>query len=75
MHGEIQFTLPLAPVSQQASPEAKAKFKTAILNIVQPLEYILTGDVQIEIEWLIREQIRYELDISPDIDNIYQFPS
>jgi Holliday junction resolvase RusA-like endonuclease len=68
--GEIRFELPVAPVSQQASAAAKSAVTNEIRSITQSLEYILTGDVKVEIEWLIHEQLRYESDKAPDVDNI-----
>ncbi|MEP0869734.1 RusA family crossover junction endodeoxyribonuclease [Trichocoleus desertorum AS-A10] len=68
--GEIRFELPIAPVSQQANAAAKSAVTNEIRSITRLLEYILTGDVKIEIEWLVHEQLRYESDQAPDVDNI-----
>lgn len=68
--GEIRFELSIAPVSQQANAVAKSAVKNEICSITRSLEYILTGDVKIEIEWLIHEKLRYESDQAPDVDNI-----
>lgn len=68
--GEIVFSLPLAPVSQQAASAAKQKLVGEIRQITSPLEYILDGEVQIEIQWHIHERRRWETDASPDVDNI-----
>jgi len=68
--GEICFELSIAPVSQQANAAAKIAVTNEIRSITRSLEYILTGDVKIEIEWLIHEKLRYESDQAPDVDNI-----
>lgn len=68
--GEINFALPVAPVSQQAVSAAKQKLVAEVRKITSPLEYILNGEVQIEIQWLIHEHLRWETDASPDVDNI-----
>jgi Holliday junction resolvase RusA-like endonuclease len=68
--GEINFSLPMAPVSQQAASAAKQKLVDEARRITSPLEYILDGEVQIEIQWFIHERFRWETDASPDVDNI-----
>jgi Holliday junction resolvase RusA-like endonuclease len=68
--GQISFSLPVAPVSQQAAFTAKQKLLAEVRKITSPLEYILNGEVQIEIQWLIHEGLRWETDASPDVDNI-----
>ena len=68
--GEITFSLPIAPVSQQATAASKEKLVAEVRKITSPLEYLLEGDVQIEIQWLIHERLRWETDASPDVDNI-----
>lgn len=68
--GEITFSLPVAPVSQQAASAAKQKLVAEVRKITSPLEYILDGEVQIEIQWLIHERLRWETNASPDVNNI-----
>lgn len=68
--GLLEFTLPLAPVSQQAKSEAKSAFKCAVQAFTKTAQYLLAGDVQLSVEWLVSEQARYETDRSPDVDNI-----
>jgi Holliday junction resolvase RusA-like endonuclease len=70
IYGDLEFFLPLTPVSQQANSAAKRTVTESIQTITRSLEYILTGDVQIEFEWFIHEQLRYESDEAPDVDNI-----
>lgn len=68
--GLLELTLPLAPVSQQARADTKAAFKQAVQEILRTAQYLLSGDVQLSVEWLISEQTRYETDRAPDVDNI-----
>lgn len=65
---EIEFVL--SPVSQQARAETKDTFRQEVRRILDTAQFLLTGDVQIEVEWLISEQVRYESDRAPDVDNI-----
>ena len=66
----IEFTLPLAPVSQQASSSVKGVFAQEIRKYIQIARFLLSGDVQLRVGWRISEQARYEHDRAPDIDNI-----
>ena len=65
--------LKLSSEGLNLSPDSvrkKQKLKNAILQVIKGATYYLTGEVQIEIEWLVHERERYETDSSPDIDNI-----
>ena len=68
--GEIQFDFELEPVSQGASSKQKAKLRTAIKKVCSKYQFLLSGDVQVEIQWLVHQQYRYEYHKAPDIDNI-----
>lgn len=68
--GEIHLAFPIAPVSLQASRAKKDLVTNAIKNVTKTAPFILTGTVQIDIEWRVHEQTRYESDASADIDNI-----
>lgn len=61
---------PLAPVSFQATGVKKEAFKEVVKREVQNYEYLLMGDVKLEMQWYIHEQDRYETDSPPDVDNI-----
>ena len=69
-HGEIEFAVPLPPVSHQASSKSKADFMRVVRDITEGASYLLSGDIQLEVEWMVQEQIRYETDRAPDLDNI-----
>lgn len=68
--GELAIIFALPPVSQQANSKSKTKFRNKVHQVTKSAEYLLSGDVQIEIEWMIHERERYESDRSPDLDNI-----
>ncbi|MBC1223836.1 RusA family crossover junction endodeoxyribonuclease, partial [Nostoc sp. UCD120] len=68
--GHITLCLPIEPVSLQASRRRKEVLISEIRKITDNWNFLLVGDVQIDIEWLIHEQKRYESDSSADVDNI-----
>jgi len=68
--GELTFTFSLEPVSLQSSGVKKEFVKSEIRKITKTLNYLLSGDVKIDIQWLVYEQERYENPNSPDMDNI-----
>jgi Holliday junction resolvase RusA-like endonuclease len=68
--GNLEFELAVAPVSQQAASAEKKKLVEQIRARTRPLKYIVDSEVQIDIEWLIHEKLRWETDASPDVDNI-----
>lgn len=43
---------------------------TAVRAVVAPYQYLLSGDVKVEIEWSISQRARYESDSAADVDNI-----
>lgn len=68
--GELTFTFSLEPVSLQSSSVKKEFVRGEIKKITKTLNYFLSGDVKIDIQWLVYEQERYENPNSPDMDNI-----
>lgn len=68
--GEVGFSVSVAPVSGQAAAAKRHDLAEAIRARTRHTRYLLSGDVQIEIEWLVHEKERYESDFSPDVDNI-----
>ena len=68
--GELEFTVPGPPVSQQSTRSEKDRFTDLIRNHLPDRGHLLSGDVQVEIEWSLHEQDRYESDAAPDVDNI-----
>ncbi len=66
----LRVEIPVAPVSQQASGLDKAALKQQIQTALQPYELFLTGEVRLNIDWMIHDRLRYETDTAPDVDNI-----
>ena len=70
-HTDLEFELTVNPVGRQSGNKAEYRaFKEAVASCVRSVQYLLSGDVQLEICWYIHERERYETDRSPDIDNI-----
>jgi len=69
-YGSLEFRTILTPVSNQAKQIKKEPFIEQLREIVAPVKYLLTGEIQIEIEWWLHERKRYESDHCPDVDNI-----
>jgi len=68
--GEIELCFPIKPVSGTSNPKIKKAFIDKIQQVTSAYNFILSGDVKIEIEWRIHERQRYEFPSSPDLDNI-----
>lgn len=68
--GLIDLAVSTAPVSFQATATKKAGIIAAVRAELADCEYVLTGDVQVEIRWGISVRARYERDNSADVDNI-----
>jgi Holliday junction resolvase RusA-like endonuclease len=68
--GEIELTILAHPVSQQSRRAEKDKFTDLIRSQMEQFQFLLSGDVVVDIEWLVHEQQRYESDAAPDVDNI-----
>lgn len=68
--GTIDFLIPLAPISLQAKPSRKRFAQANFKRHIPSTKFLLSGDVELEIEWVIHEAGRYESDAAPDIDNI-----
>jgi hypothetical protein len=52
--GEIVLLIGSAPVSLQAAPGRKEAVRQLIKEQTRNLDFLISGDVQIEIEWLLR---------------------
>jgi len=68
--GIITFEMPVRPVSVQSSREARKAMVDTVSKFVEPCAFLLTGELEIRIEWTLHERERYEGVHSPDIDNI-----
>lgn len=68
--GEIIIDIDIAPVSQQSRASAKQEFTEKINRITKAYKHMLSGDVDVCVDWFVSERLRYETDRSPDVDNI-----
>lgn len=69
--GIIELSCPIAPVSfQRSNRREKDLIKKCIQTQTNKLPWIVSDDVQVEIEWKINDRNRYESPGSPDADNI-----
>jgi hypothetical protein len=68
--GHIHYFLDIAPVSLQGSKRKKAHITNKIRSITRQANYFLTGDIKVEVQWLVNESVRYETTTSPDVDNV-----
>jgi Holliday junction resolvase RusA-like endonuclease len=69
-NGYLQFSCPFAPVSLQAASSRKEALKANVRAQLPATEFLLSGDVSLEIQWALHESVRYETDTAPDVDNI-----
>jgi len=70
LKGDVVITLPVGPVRFKASRERKQALTSLIKQQTRKLNFLLTGEVHVNITWMIHEQDRYESHRSPDVDNI-----
>ena len=69
-NNRVEFCVWQAPVSLQANSQAKTELTAKIRHALSATRYLISGDVQLTVEWWISEEERYESDRAPDIDNI-----
>jgi Holliday junction resolvase RusA-like endonuclease len=67
---EMSFVLPFAPASQQSSSQRRGEQRNAVHAALARYAFILTGDLHVDVTWLVSERARYESDASADVDNI-----
>jgi Holliday junction resolvase RusA-like endonuclease len=68
--GDVVIGVPLRPVRFKASRARKQELTALIKKHTSKAAFLLTGEVKVDIEWMIHEQDRHESARSPDIDNI-----
>ena len=66
--GEVFIEVPHKPPSV-TSKGKKTAVRMIIKGLIKKYDFIFTGDVNVEIDWFVSEQSRYESDSTPDIDN------
>ncbi|MBD2124283.1 RusA family crossover junction endodeoxyribonuclease [Trichocoleus sp. FACHB-262] len=68
--GSLEFTIPYSPVSIQAKKQGKDEYIERVRTAFAGKDYLLIGDISIELRWWISAKSRYETDASADIDNV-----
>lgn len=67
--GKAEFIVKGSPASVQASKDKRDQYINSIKNQFKPLSYVLTGDIILDITWILPTKSRYETDAKADIDN------
>jgi Holliday junction resolvase RusA-like endonuclease len=67
--GKMEFVVHGAPSSIQAKKEKRDEYIASIKKQLNSYQFILTGEIILNITWLIPTKSRYETDGSADIDN------
>lgn len=67
--GKAKFVVRGSPASVQSKREIREAYLGVIKEEFQDLNYLLTGDLILNITWLLPAKDRYETDAKSDIDN------
>lgn len=67
--GKAEFIVKGSPASVQASKYKRDLYINSIKSQFKSLSYILTGDIILDITWLLPMKSRYETNANADIDN------
>ncbi|MDP9350732.1 MAG: RusA family crossover junction endodeoxyribonuclease [Chloroflexota bacterium] len=67
--GKMEFSIEGSPVSIQASKDVRDAYIASIRRHFARLQFLLTGEIILEITWLISAKSRFETDAKADIDN------
>ena len=69
LFGKAEFVVSGSPVSVQSKKDVREKYINAIKEQFKGLKYLLTGDIILNVTWLLPAKNRYETDAKSDIDN------
>lgn len=67
--GKAKFEVPGSPASVQSKKAVRGAYLNAIRDQFKGLKYLLTGDLILNVTWLLPAKNRYETDAKGDIDN------
>lgn len=67
--GKAEFVVRGSPASVQSKKEVRENYLGVIKKEFQDLKYLLTGDLILNVTWLLPAKDRYETDAKSDIDN------
>lgn len=68
--GELSLQIEAPPVSLQSTRGRKDVLTDLIREHTAQRNYLVSGDVHVDLEWMQNERWRYETHLSPDVDNI-----
>jgi Holliday junction resolvase RusA-like endonuclease len=67
--GAMEFTVNGSPASIQSGKPVRDAYVASIRNLFTPIKFLLTGELQLEVRWLLPAKSRFETDAKADIDN------
>lgn len=67
--GRMELVIPGAPVSVQSTKKVRDAYLATIKNELSRFRFVLTGQLMLEVTWLVPAKSRYETDAKADIDN------
>jgi len=67
--GNAQYVILGPPSSVQSKRAVRDAYLKSIRDQLKDLKYLLTGDIVLDITWLVSAKHRYETDAKSDIDN------
>lgn len=67
--GKLELIVPGSPVSVQSAKPVRDAYIQSIASQLTPYKFILTGEIIMNVTWLIPSKSRFETDAKSDIDN------
>ncbi|WP_404361384.1 RusA family crossover junction endodeoxyribonuclease [Methylotuvimicrobium sp. KM1] len=67
--GKAEFTLMGSPVSVQSKKDVREAYLQSIRSQFKDIKYLLTGELILNVAWLLPAKSRFETDAKADIDN------
>ena len=67
--GELRISVVGSPASVQSSKSVKRKYLGQINDALSRYKFVLTGQLVLDVVWLVPARSRYETDAKADIDN------
>lgn len=67
--GKMEFVIIGAPVSVQSTKTVREAYIKSIKDQFSNISYLLTGELMLEVVWLVPAKSRFETDAKADIDN------
>jgi Holliday junction resolvase RusA-like endonuclease len=68
--GILSFDVDIKPASLQSASRLRKQVRERVAQQVKGATYLLAGEVEVAVTWLLHEKERYQGVHSPDIDNI-----